>query len=247
MIAVFYKLDGYGYLPHERAHLWTVDTKTGRSIQITDHPIYDQLDPSWSPDGKSIVFRSNISPDPDFYPDYEDIFIMPAAGGEARKLPTPVGYKSQPVFSPDGHWIAYYAGEGEAMEYKNQGLWIISSDGSDTPRNLTAAYDLHCSPWTINDQGSLEQMPPTWSNDSQRLYFSDSYHGSSLLRSVCVDGHDLQNLTPEGGAAGSFTFDRSQSSLAYFLGKMDDPGQVYARNLSKQNDRCLTHVKPCLA
>ena len=239
---VFYKLDGYGYLPHERTHLWLVDTKTGRSLQITDHPVHDQLEPSWSPDGKSIVFHSNVQSEPDFYPDYDDLFVMPAAGGEARKLPTPVGYKSQPVFSPDGRWIAYYAGEGEGTDFINQGLWVIPADGSGSPYNLTAASDLHCSPWTINDQGSLEQMPPTWSNDSQRLYFTDSYHGSSLLRSICVDRDGMQNLTSEGGVIGSYTFDKSQSRLVYFYANMDDPGQVYARDSSTQTDRCLTRV-----
>jgi dipeptidyl aminopeptidase/acylaminoacyl peptidase len=239
---VLYKLDDYGYLPHERTHLWLVDTKTGRGNQITDHPIHDQVDPSWSPDGKSIVFRSNITADPDFNPDYEDLFIMPAAGGETRKLPTPLGYKSLPVFSPDGRWIAYFAGEGVGTDYKNQGLWVTSADGSTSPRNLTAPYDLHCSPWTINDQGSPEQMPPTWSNDSLRLFFTDSYRGSSLLRSISRDGGDLQILSPKNGVIGSFTFDQSQSRLAYFYGKIDDPGQIYVRELLSLKDRCITRI-----
>ena len=32
---VFYKLDGYGYLPHERTHLWLVDARSGKSKQLT--------------------------------------------------------------------------------------------------------------------------------------------------------------------------------------------------------------------
>ncbi len=239
---VFYKLDGYGYLPHERAHLWLVDVKTGRARQITNHPVYDEFDPAWSPDGKSIVFRSNTSSDPDFFPDYEDIFIMSTGGGEKRKLPTLVGSKTQPVFSPDGHWIAFYSIEGDGLGYKNQGLWIVPADGSAKASNLTAAYDLNCTPWTINDQGSPEQMPPTWSNDGQSIYFTDSHHGSSLLRSISVDGNNLQTHSAEGGVVGSFTFDRSQTKLAYFYGKMDDPGQVFARDIAENKDRRLTTV-----
>jgi dipeptidyl aminopeptidase/acylaminoacyl peptidase len=239
---VFYKLDGYGYLPQERTHIWLIDTKNGRARQITDHPVYDELDPAWSPDGSYIVYRSNVSQDPDFFPDYEDLFVIPSGGGDARKLPTSVGTKAQPVFSPDGRWIAYYSVEGEGTEYKNQGLWAVPADGSAPACNLTAPYDLHCSPWTINDLGTPEQMPPTWSNDSRRIYFTDSYHGSSLLRSISIDGQDLQTHIPEGGVVGSFSFDRAQSRLAYFFGKMDDPGQIYARELSSQETRCLTRV-----
>ena len=39
---LFYKLDGYGYLPHERTHIWTVDAKTGRAKQLTDDAVYDE-------------------------------------------------------------------------------------------------------------------------------------------------------------------------------------------------------------
>jgi dipeptidyl aminopeptidase/acylaminoacyl peptidase len=239
---VFYKLDGYGYLPHERTHLWLIDIKTGRAHQLTDHPLYDETDPAWSPDGKLIVYRSNTAQDPDFSPYQEDLFIMLASGGEVRKLPTLEGSKTLPVFSPDGRWIAYLSVEGEGTEYKNQGLWVIPSDGSGSPSNLTAAYDLNCSPWTINDQGSPEQMPPTWSNDSQRIYFTDSYHGSSLLRSISIDGTDLQTHIPEGGVVGSFSFNKIQSRLAYFYGKIDDTGQIYTRELSGFKNRCISRV-----
>ena len=53
---VFYKLDGEGYLPKERWHIWVVNTRNGRAKQMTDHDIYDENDPTWSPDGKKITF-----------------------------------------------------------------------------------------------------------------------------------------------------------------------------------------------
>ena len=90
---VFYKLDGYGYLPKERTHLWTVDVRTGKTKQLTDHAVYDEYGPAWSPDGKQIAFVSNRSADPDFNPDADDLYVMPAAGGEFRKIETPSGGK----------------------------------------------------------------------------------------------------------------------------------------------------------
>jgi dipeptidyl aminopeptidase/acylaminoacyl peptidase len=65
---VFYKLDGFGYLPKERQHLWIVDAVSGEADQITDHPVFDERDPAWSPDGKSITFVSNRQDEPDFFP-----------------------------------------------------------------------------------------------------------------------------------------------------------------------------------
>jgi dipeptidyl aminopeptidase/acylaminoacyl peptidase len=238
---LFYKLDGDGYLPKERWHLWVVDSQTGKARQLTDHPVYDEQWPAWSPDGKWITFISNRSQDPDANPDLLDIFIMPARGGELRKIATPPGDKSQPSFSPDGRWIAYYAFEGIGESYKNQGLWVVPFDGSSPARNLTTPYDLHVSPWTINDLGQPESMPPTWSNNSQLLYFPVVYHGSSILKSINLQGDDLLTLIDEGGVVGSFGFDKDQKRLAYFYGRIDDPGQIYLCDTPHEHPRQLTH------
>ncbi len=239
---VFYKLDGYGYLPRERTHLWVVEARSGKAKQLTDHPVYDELTPAWSPDGKRLAFFSNHSEDPDFNLDAVDLFVMPAAGGEMRKIATPPGEKTQPSFSPDGKWIAYYGYHGEGTGWRNTSLWLVPSDGSQPPCNLTEKYDLHASSWTINDLGQPEGMPPAWSNDGRRLYFPVVLHGSSLLMSIATNGEELQTVIGEGGVVGSFSFDRDQARLAYFYGQMDDPGQVYVRELASGKDRPLTRL-----
>jgi dipeptidyl aminopeptidase/acylaminoacyl peptidase len=246
---VFYKLDGYGYLPKERQHLWTVDARSGRARQLTEHEIYDEDSPSWSPDGKWIAFTSNRSENPDITTDRIDLFIMPAAGGEFRKIETPVGPKGMPAFSPDGKWIAYYGVEGEGVWYKNTGLWIVPVDGSRPALDLTESYDVHVEADVINDVGSPETMPPTWSKDGKRLYFPVPYHGSSILMSIDTEGKDLQTVIGEGGVVGAFSFDREQERMAYFFGKMDDPAQVRVREMmsaGQEHDRALTRINRAL-
>jgi dipeptidyl aminopeptidase/acylaminoacyl peptidase len=65
-------------------------------------------------------------------------------------------------------------------------------------------------------------------------------HGSARLMSVNTSGEDLQALTSEGCVVGSFTFDRDQSKLAYFVGSLEDPARIVVRNLASGNDRLLT-------
>ncbi len=239
---LFYKLDGFGYLPHERTHIWTVDVATGKARQLTDHPVFDEEYPSWSPDGRSITFISNRWPDPDSMNDYDDLFVMPAAGGEIRKIETPIGDKDRPIFSPDGKMIAYLGTEGIETEYRNKGLWVVPADGSGPARNLTQAYDLHVEPTTINDTKEPEIMPPAWSKDSQALFFQDVYHGSTLVKSIGVDGSHLQDVVGEGGVVCSFSFDDDQKQLAYFYGVMYNPGQVCLLNLDSCQVKTLTHL-----
>jgi dipeptidyl aminopeptidase/acylaminoacyl peptidase len=245
---LFYKLDGFGYLPKERAHLWVVDTKSGRAKQITDHELFDEADPVWSPDGKWLAFVSNRSPDPDSKPDAIDLFVLPASGGDLRKIEAPVGVKSHPSFSPDGNWIAYYGVDGEDLWYKNTSLWVVPADGSAPPQNLTEKYDLHTSSWTINDLGQPEQVAPIWSRDGKTIYFPAVCHGSSVLYSISIDGVEFQPVIGEGGVAGSFSFDQDQHLLAFSYGRMDDPGQIYLQDMVSSEKRPLTsHNKDLFA
>jgi dipeptidyl aminopeptidase/acylaminoacyl peptidase len=239
---LFYKLDGYGYLPHERRHLWLVDARTGKGKQLTDSPIYDDYGPAFAPDGKSILFASNRSKDPDATPDRADMYVMGLDGSEPRKLKTPVGGKGFPSFSPDGKWIAYFGTEGENEWYKSTSLWVTSADGTKTARNLTEQYDLHCTADIITDFGSADTVPPVWSNDGKYIYFQAAYHGSTVLKRINMDGSDLTNVVGEGGAFGAFSIDKAQTHVAYCYGQMQETPQIHVRELGSSTTRYLTHI-----
>lgn len=239
---LFYKLDGVGYLPHERTHIWVVDVKTGKARQITDHPVWDENHPVWSPDGQNIAFVSNRSADPDQNPDAVDLFVIDAKGGEPRRIDTPIGEKSHPSYSPNGLWIAYIGSEGEGEWYKNTGVWIVPADGSAKPKNLLGNHDLHASATTINDIGAVEQMRPTWSPDSHRIYFQVSLHGCTILMSIDCSGENLQTVIGDKGVVSSYTISKDGSRMAYTFGKMDDLWQVYTRDMATGETTKLTSI-----
>jgi dipeptidyl aminopeptidase/acylaminoacyl peptidase len=239
---VFYKLDGTGYLPRDRWHIWTIDARNGRARQLTEGKVYDEWEPRWSPDGQEIVFCSNRSEDPDLEPDAIDLCVMPAAGGEMRKIKTPFGPKQLPSFSPDGRWIAYVGHEGRGEGWRNDDLWVVPAGGQGQARNLTGEFDLHVSCWTINDMGSPAMMPPTWSRDGGTLYFQIVLHGNTLIKTVSLEGDDLQTVIGGDGVVGAFTFDREQAKLAYFFGEMGNPGQVWGCDMGTGRCRKLTRV-----
>ncbi|MBS1251526.1 MAG: Dipeptidyl-peptidase 5 [Anaerolineales bacterium] len=242
---VFYKLDERGFLPKERWHIWAIDAGTGEGIQLTDSDTFDELAPRWSPDGKEIVFVSNHSEDPDLDPDAVDVFVMPAEGGEPRKIVTPVGPKTMPTFSPDGQWVAYFGREGRGDWWRNNSLWVVPADGSGEARNLTTQFDVDVSSRTINDlPGGLPLTPPTWSQDGQALYFQVSRHGNSVLKSVAVDGGSasFETVVDEEGVVGSFGFDDEQSKLAYMHGSATAPVQIWVREAPAGEPCKLTRV-----
>ena len=71
----------------------------GNQRRLTNHPNFD-TQPSWSPDGKRIVFVSDrdehvIDNDPGGLPNYE-IYVMDANGGNQRNLTN----------NPNNDWVS---------------------------------------------------------------------------------------------------------------------------------------------
>jgi len=60
-----------------------------------------------------------------------DLWTVPASGGEAKRLTTHEGVESSPKFSPDGKWIAF-----SGMYDGNTDVFVIPTDGGE-PRRLT--------------------------------------------------------------------------------------------------------------
>jgi dipeptidyl aminopeptidase/acylaminoacyl peptidase len=242
----FFKLDGDGYLPQERWHIWTVDPKSGNARQLTDSVVFDETSPVRSPAGEEIAFVSNRSPNPDLDPDAADLFTMPADGGALRKIDTPIGPKDLPSYSPDGRWLAYIGREGLHKFWKNESLWIVPADGSGPARNLTGHHDIHIGNRTIGDITDQPTIPPVWSPDSQRLTFQVTRHGNTALYSIDVEGSDLQAVMDVEGVAVIFTLDRTGRKVASHYANMQDPGQVWLKDLD-ENELCqLTHANKTL-
>ncbi len=241
---VLYKLDGSGFFPKERWHIWTVGTRTGRARQITGRDRYEEYAPAWSPDGKSIVFLSNRNKNPDFNPEDIGVYILPAAGGRPRRVKTPVGMKFTVGFSPDGHRLAYYGYEGQGQWWKNVSLWVVPASGKGKARNLTGKFDIEAFAGTTNDLTVEPPLaPPVWSADGERVYFIATRHGSGPLYSVSAQGKpDLEAVISDRGTVLQFSIDKAESRIAYLFGDMTNPVDLFVRDRMKGNERRLTAI-----
>ncbi|MBE8167220.1 MAG: hypothetical protein HAW66_02470 [Shewanella sp.] len=94
---------------------------------------------SVSPDGESILFDM-----------LGDIYHMPISGGEAKPLAKGIAWQMQPVYSPDGKYIAFTSDENGG-----DNIWVMNSDGSN--------------PRAVTDETFRLLNSPAWSPDSQYL------------------------------------------------------------------------------
>lgn len=92
--------DGRGRLDDRRAHLFRLNLAGGEAVQITsgDH---DEALPAWSPDGRSIAFVSARCEEADRH-FCSDVYVMPAEGGEARRISSFEGSDADPDFEAGG-------------------------------------------------------------------------------------------------------------------------------------------------
>jgi Tol biopolymer transport system component len=154
--------------------VWAIDADGTDLIRLTDSPGFD-FDPSWSPDGSRIAFRSERSGDP-------EIWVMNADGSDQRRLAAGLS----PAWSPDGSKIAY-ASPGEILCPPGQGLQcsglsIMNADGSGQHRVPNA------------DGGEY----PSWSPDGKRIAFNSNLTGDHVMYIVDVDGSNLVDLSAVG-------------------------------------------------
>ncbi|MEZ4518479.1 MAG: S9 family peptidase [Chloroflexota bacterium] len=245
-----YKFDGAGYLPQEHWHIWTIDAATGEATQLTEGD-FDETDPHWSPDGKSILFVSNRSADPDFYLDESELYLIPAAGGEMQQVPAHHGRKLLPAFSPDGRHIAYLGRRESGRWYQNASLFVTPVDGSSPAREISAGFDLQLITATTGDFSDFPAMAPAWSADGQRVYCQATTRGNQWLGVFDAFGEEpaMAWALDDTGVIGAFSFDAAGEQIAYQWITTDDPGQIVVRSLSDATaeTRTLTAVNDWLA
>lgn len=116
--------------------LFVVDVDTEVVQQITrDRAIY--FNPSWAPDGRSIVCASSEGRSLRGYGSgTTNIYAIDVSTGMKTALTHGAGDKRMPVWSPDGKWVAYLGGEHFGL----QSVFLIGASGG-TPQNLSSMLD----------------------------------------------------------------------------------------------------------
>lgn len=135
-------------------------------------------DPSWSPDGSRIVFSSA-------HGDVSHLYVMQADGTQQIQLTNQQVSDSQPAWSPDGTRIAFTSGCIGGLAF-NDSIFIIQADGSGR---------MHMPVQEGFSSGVLDsQTQPTWSPDSRRIAYTQSFYKGTDIFIVNLDGSGISQV-----------------------------------------------------
>src|SRR5436190_3293676 len=220
-----------------RTHILYVPINGGTARDLTpgafDAPPFsigggDEFDVS--PDGKELAYAQNTADHPEISTN-SDIFLVPMAGGTARRITTREGGDTSPVYSPDGRWIAWRSQARAGYESDLFELWLYDRASGATRR---------LAPDFTNWIDSI-----TWAPDSNSIVVTAPEKSKEAIYQITVaDGkaHVIWNEASASGVAVS----RADRTLYFERSSMTDPAGIYAIARGAGGATRITHDNDAL-
>jgi len=175
-------------------HPFVADFKNGKVENAVDllegEPFESPMKPfggveqlAWSPDGKTIAYTCRkktgkeyaISTNSDIY--FYDIETRKTV----NKTEGMMGYDQNPVFSPDGKWLAWESMERDGYEADKNRLFALNLETGEK-MDMSAGFD--------QNSGNL-----TWSFDSKSIYFISCWHALTQIYKLGLAEKKISQIT----------------------------------------------------
>lgn len=210
-----FKQDYVGYLDNRRQHIYVYTPGDEEPVQVTFGD-YDDSDPVWSPDGKSIAFVSDRSADPDLHWG-TDIWTVNVddESHELTQVTSHEGRDFSPAWSPDSRSIAYVTSSG----YDIGGSAL-------TPTRYLAATRVDRDERNVLTPGLDRNVSnPVYSDDGETIYFGLQDSGQDHFASVGSNGDGLTRLLERQVSVRGFSIAGGRTAL--LIGQADQPPEIH--------------------
>jgi len=182
-------------------------------------------DINFSPDGKEICFTA-VTDKMEAISTNGDLFIVAVAGGEAKRITTQSGFDGNPVYSPDGKYIAYHA--QLAPEYESDRWRVMLYDRqSGKSENLSEGFDR-----SANDLA--------WSADSKTIYFTAENETQQPVYAMAARaGRGNRKKIIADGYNTAISFSADGKTLVFERASLTMPAEVFVAS-KRRHERAAT-------
>jgi Tol biopolymer transport system component len=194
-----------------------------------------------------------------------DLYIMRADGTGQTRLTNTQHNSGTPTWSPDGHLIAFTAGDPGSM-----GIYVVRENGTGLKRLTTANSDSTEPAWSPNGRtiafvastkgsshimvmnadgskprqlasGSASEFGPAWSPDGTRIIYESNRTGNFNIYTMSADGMGQPTRLTKTSGSDDFqpAWSRDGKNIA-FVATRDGEAQVYVMRADGSEQRRLT-------
>ena len=211
------------------------DLNAGANYDVPPDQRGGPEDINFSPDSKEICFTA-VTDKIEAISTNGDLFVVPVAGGEAKRITTNPGFDGNPVYSPDGRFIAYHAQLTPGYEADRWRVMLYDRQTGKS-ENLTESFDR-----------SADEL--AWSADSKTILFTAE---NETLRPVYAmaakPGAEPKKIITEGFNTG-LTSSSDGKTLAFERSSLTMPAEIFvsaddgsgARQVTRLNESILAKV-----
>ena len=229
----------------KRSHLFVIASDgSGTAKDLTAGAEYDvppdqrgeASDINFSPDSKEICFTA-VTDKVEATSTNGDLFVVPVSGGEPKRITTQPGFDGNPVYSPDGKYIAYHAQLTAGYESDRWRVMLYDRAARKSENLTESSFDR-----------SAQNL--AWSADSSKLYFNAEnetldpiYEMAPKIGGVpkkLIDGYN--GAVSISGDGKTFVFTRTSLTMPaeVFEAASDGTG---LKQLTHQNDAAMAKIE----
>lgn len=213
-----------------RSHVFVASTEDGSFRDVTpgdfDSPpisLGGSPDYAISPDGSEICFVKNPD-DVVAVSTNNDLYIVATSGGEAKQITTNSGNDANPVYSPDGKYIAYTSMARGGFEADKRVLMLYNRKNG-TSRALTQSLD-------------RSATDLAWNSKSNAIYFLTEDGSCQSIYSVDINSAKTTQIT-QGLYNKSLSL-ATGDKLVFIQEKINKPADVWVADKNGKNAKQLT-------
>ncbi|HPT44047.1 MAG TPA: alpha/beta fold hydrolase, partial [Paludibacteraceae bacterium] len=206
---------------------------TNETDILKDEPYESPMKPfggieqlAWNPDGKTIAYTCRkktgkeyaLSTNSDIY------FYDLETGKSVNKTEGMMGYDQNPVFSPDGKWLAWESMEHEGYESDKSRLFVMNVKTGEK-KDLSADFD--------QNSNGLK-----WSADGQSIYFVSCFHAVTQIYKADLNDGKIMPVTK--GVHDYLSVIPLKNQLIGVKQSMSKPDEIYAINAATGEEKELS-------
>ena len=227
-----------------RSHLYVVPVSGGAPADLTAGARYDVPPPpfggseayAWSPDGRELAFSAKDQGRTDAWSTDINLYVVPSDGSAPATVVTGAnqGADQNPVYSPDGRFIAYQSQARAGFEADRWRL-MLHDRTAKSSRELLAGWDRNADAYAF-------------APDMKLIYVAAQDRGRDKLYRVALGSRAVASGAPQVMIGDrnnvAFSWSRDGRTLAWQRDAADRPTEVYVSQLAGSTwsaPRQLTH------